>query len=104
LGVPLLDDNNAPLIQTGQQYPLNGPVTTPPPGSDTFVSAIAGGSTADVISASLAPGMGGTFAITLHLNSGLSTNPNTTLTIAQGFFVSKAVTFPVANPGAPPGQ
>ncbi|HLK64878.1 MAG TPA: hypothetical protein VKU19_15655 [Bryobacteraceae bacterium] len=97
LGVPVLDDNNAPLIQTGVQYPQGGPVTTP----GEFVSAIAGGSTADVISATLQPGTVGTFAVVLHLNSGLSSNPTTSLTIAQDIYVSKAITFPVLNPAAP---
>jgi hypothetical protein len=93
----VLDDNNAPLIQTGIQYPQGGPVTTPV----SFVSAIVGGSTADVISATLQPGAVGTFQVTLHLNSGISSNPATTLTIAQDIYVSKVVTFPVLNPGAP---
>ncbi|HTS26676.1 MAG TPA: hypothetical protein VMH81_12445 [Bryobacteraceae bacterium] len=97
LGVPVLDDNNAPLIQTGLQYPANGPVTTP----TEFVSAIAGGSTADVISATLMPGTVGIFEVILHLNSGLTSNPTTSVTIAQDVYVSKAVTFPVLNPSAP---
>jgi hypothetical protein len=99
LGVPQLDDNISPLIQTGVQYPQGGPVTTPT--SDNFVSAIAGGSTADVISATLQPGTVGIFQVVLHLNSGISTNAATTLTIAQGLYVSTAVTFPVVNPAAP---
>jgi hypothetical protein len=93
----VLDDNNAPLIQTGIQYPQGGPVTTP----GSFVSAIAGGSTADVITATLQPGTVGTFQVTLHLNAGIPTNPATTLTIAQDIYVSKVVTFPVVNPAAP---
>ena len=97
LGVPVLDDNNSPLIQTGVQYPQNGPVTTP----GSFVSAIAGGSTADVISATLQPGTVGTFEVILHLNAGIATNPTTTLTIAQDIYVSRVVTFPVVNPAAP---
>jgi uncharacterized protein (TIGR03437 family) len=99
LGVPQLDDNNSPLIQTGVQYPQNGPVTTPT--ADSFVSAIAGGSTADVISATLQPGTVGIFQVVLHLNAGIATNPATPLTIAQSFFVSKVVTFPVVNPAVP---
>ncbi len=97
LGLPVLDDNNSPLIQTGIQYPQGGPVTTP----GEFVSAIAGGSTADVISATLQPGTVGTFEVILHLNSGISSNPTTSLTIAQDIYVSKAITFPVLNPLAP---
>jgi len=101
LGVPQLDDNLLPLIQTGIAFPKNGPLTTPPPGSDTFVSAIAGGSTADVISATLEPGSVGIYQVVLHLNAGISTNSTTALTIAQGAYVSKIVTFPVLNPAAP---
>jgi uncharacterized protein (TIGR03437 family) len=76
-------------------------LTTPPPGSDTFVSAIAGGSTADVISATLEPGSVGIYQVVLHLNAGISTNNTTALTIAQGAYVSKIVTLPVLNPVAP---
>jgi hypothetical protein len=97
LGVPVLDDNNSPFIQTGIQYPQNGPITVP----GSFVSAIAGGSTADVISATLQPGAVGTFQVVLHLNAGIATNPVTPLTIAQDIYVSKVVTFPVLNPAAP---
>jgi uncharacterized protein (TIGR03437 family) len=101
LGVPMLDDNISPLIQTGVQYPQNGPVTTPRQESCCFVSAIAGGSTADVITATLQPGTVGIFQVVLHLNTGIATDSATKLTIAQGAFVSKAVTFPVVNPAVP---
>jgi uncharacterized protein (TIGR03437 family) len=101
LGIPVLNDTIQSLIVAGVQYPLNGPVTTPPAGSDTFVSALAGGSTADVISATLQPGTVGVFEVILHLNSGISSNATTSLTIAQSTFVSKAITFPVLNPAAP---
>ncbi len=97
LGLPVLDDNIAPLIATGVQYPQGGPVTTP----GEFVSSIAGGSTADVISATLMPGTVGIFEVVLHLNSGLVSNPTTSLTIAQDVYVSQAITFPVLNPAAP---
>jgi hypothetical protein len=101
LGLPLLTDQNAGLIQTGVAYPANGPVTTPPQEQDTFVSSLAGGKTADVISATLLPGTVGTFKVILHLNSDIPTSNVTPLTIAQGFFVSKIVTLPVLNPAAP---
>src|ERR1039457_269779 len=39
LGLPVLNDGNKGLIQTGIQYPVDGPVTTPA----SFVNAIAGG-------------------------------------------------------------
>ena len=46
----MLTDGNKDLIQTGFQYPASGPVTTPA----SFVNSIAGGKTADVISATIA--------------------------------------------------
>ncbi len=97
LGVPILTGDNSGFINTGIAYPMGGPVTTP----GEFVSAIAGGSTADVITATLLPGTVGTFKVILHLNSGIPSNPNTALTIAQDIYVSKIVTFPVVNPAAP---
>ncbi|MBZ5624721.1 MAG: hypothetical protein LAQ69_39385 [Acidobacteriia bacterium] len=97
LGLPVLDDNNSPFIQTGVAFPANGPVTTP----GSFVSAIAGGKTADVISATLQPGTVGTFKVILHLNSDIPTSNTTSLTIAQDIYVSRIVTFPVLNPAAP---
>lgn len=101
LGLPLLDDTNAGLIQTGVPYPLNGPVTTPRFDSCCFVSSIVGGKTADVISATLQPGTVGTFKVILHLNADIPTSNVTPLTIAQFTFVSKIVTLPVLNPAAP---
>jgi uncharacterized protein (TIGR03437 family) len=95
LGLPVLNDTIAALINTGVQYPQGAPVTTP----GLPVSSLAGGSTADVITATLLPGTVGTFKVTLHLNSGLITNPATPLTIAQDLFVSRAITLPVQAPG-----
>src|ERR1019366_1251558 len=94
LGLPVLDDNNVSAIQTGIQFPLGGPVTAP----NSSVSSLLGGSTADVITATLAPGLVGVFKVTLHLNGGLLTNPVAPLTIAQDIYVSKQVTLPVLNP------
>jgi uncharacterized protein (TIGR03437 family) len=93
LGLPVLNDTNSSLIATGSQYPTGAPQTQPT--KDQFVSALAGGSTADVLSATLMPGSVGTFRLDLHLNSGLTTNQYTALTIAQSTFVSNAVTIPV---------
>jgi uncharacterized protein (TIGR03437 family) len=93
LGLPVLNDTNSSLITTGVQYPPGAPQTQPT--KDQFVSALAGGSTADVLSATLMPGTVGTFRVDLHLNSGLSSNQYTALTIAQSTFVSNAVTIPV---------
>ena len=79
LGVPVLTDGNKDLIQTGIQYPAGGPVTTPV----SFVNSIAGGKTADVISATLLPGSVGLYQVLLHLNPDLPTDTFSQLTIAQ---------------------
>jgi hypothetical protein len=93
LGLPVVSDATKDLIQTGVKYPAGGPNTQPV----SFVSSLAGGSTADVLSASLLPGTVGIFQVLLHLNSGLATNADTTLTIAQDVYVSNVVTFPLSG-------
>jgi uncharacterized protein (TIGR03437 family) len=94
LGLPVLNGDNQPLIVTGIKFPANGPVTAPV----SFVNAIAGGKTADVISATLLPGTVGNFQVLLHLNPDVTSDPFTALTIAQDVFVSNVVTLPVVNP------
>jgi uncharacterized protein (TIGR03437 family) len=91
LGPPIVTNATENLIQTGAQYPPGSPNTVPV----NFVSSLAGGDTADVLSASLLPGTVGIFQVVLHLNSGLGTNADTTLTIAQDIYVSNVVTFPL---------
>ncbi|MGA2268477.1 MAG: hypothetical protein ABSH44_08420 [Bryobacteraceae bacterium] len=93
LGMPVITDVIRNLIQTGIPYPQGAPNTVPL----SFVSALAGGSTADVLAATLMPGTVGNFQVILHLNSGLTTNDYTTLTIAQDVYVSNVVTFAVAS-------
>jgi uncharacterized protein (TIGR03437 family) len=100
LGLPALNDQVAAALQTGVQYPADAPPTAPPNDADHSISALAGGSTADVLSASLLPGTVGTYKVVLHLNPGLSSSSTTNLTIAQSTFVSNIVTFPLANPAA----
>ncbi len=95
LGLPALTTSLQQLLVDGQQYPLNGPITAPPPGSNTFVSATAGGTTADVLQATVLPGSVGLFEILLHLNAQLPSNAATSLTIAQYTYVSNAIAFPV---------
>ena len=95
LGLPVLNDTLQTLLADGQQFPLNGPVTRPPGGSATFVSAMAGGSTADVLQATILPGSVGLFEVLLHLNPSLPSNAATTLTIAQGTYISNSIAFPV---------
>jgi uncharacterized protein (TIGR03437 family) len=93
LGLPVLGDTVGSLLQTGVQWPGGQPETTP----QEAVSSLAGGSTADVISATLVPGSVGTFKLKLHLNSSLSTNSAAPLTIAQSTFVSNVAHIPVAS-------
>jgi uncharacterized protein (TIGR03437 family) len=95
LGVPVLTDGNKDLIQTGVKYPVGGPVTSP----TSSVNSIAGGKTADVISATLMPGSVGIYQVLLHLNPDLPTDSFTQLTIAQDIYVSNIVTLPVVSGG-----
>jgi uncharacterized protein (TIGR03437 family) len=99
LGLPTLNDNIQGLVQTGIQYPLNGPPTVP----QQFVSSTVGGSTADVIQATMQPGSVGGNEVVLHLNSGLVTSPTTFATIAQNDFTSNQVAFPLVSPGGNSG-
>ena len=94
LGVPVLTGDNQSLIVTGAQFPSDGPVTSPA----SSVNSIAGGKTADVISASLLPGTVGNFQVLLHLNPSAVTDPYTQLTIAQDVYVSNIINLPVVNP------
>jgi uncharacterized protein (TIGR03437 family) len=100
LGLPALNDSITPLLQTGLQWPIGGPVTQPPSDTDNnqSVSSLAGGKTADVISATLLPGTVGTFEVLLHLNGDIPSDPAMPFTIAQGSFVSNVATLPVVNP------
>jgi len=92
LGLPdLTDPNVQAAILTGMQYPVGAPVTVP----TSAGSAIAGGFTADVVTATLQPGTVGIYQILLHLNASLTSNNFTTLTFSQDTFTSKTVTFPV---------
>jgi uncharacterized protein (TIGR03437 family) len=90
LGLPVLTSDVQPYVLTGVTY--QGSAANTPMQS---VSSLAGGKTANVLAAGLAPGMVGVYAIYLQLNTGLPTDPLTQLTIAQNLFVSNIVTFPV---------
>jgi len=77
---------------TGLKY--SGPVLNDP---NSFVSSLAGGSTANVISAGLAVGQVGVYKVVLELNSGLTYNPLGQLTISQDIYTSNIVTIPIGN-------
>jgi hypothetical protein len=94
LGLPVLSDTVSSTLTTGSVWPKGLPITSP----IVSVSAIAGGSTADVLNATLLPGTVGGFLVTLHLNASIPTNTSTVLSIAQGEFVSNAVNIPVVAP------
>lgn len=94
LGLPVLTGGNQSFVATGVQYPVGGPVTSP----QQAANAIVGGSTADVLQATLLPGSTGLFEVLLHLNPGLGTNIYTSLTVAQGLFVSNPTAIAVLSP------
>jgi hypothetical protein len=79
-----------PAFATGRRY--DGPITAQPV---EFVSSLAGGKTANVITANPLPGSIGVFEVHLELNSDLPTDPLTQLTIAQSVYLSNIITFPV---------
>jgi hypothetical protein len=78
---------------TGGKY--KGPALNDP---RAFVSSLAGGSTANVISANLAPGMVGVYEVRLELGLGTPPSPLTQLTISQDIYTSNIVTIPVVDP------
>lgn len=93
MGLPVLNSAVQQYIVTGAQYPIGAPVTVP----QQFPNSLAGGSTADVITSTLMPGTVGLFEVVLHLSPGLATNGNTSLTVAQGAYVSNPVSIPVVS-------
>jgi uncharacterized protein (TIGR03437 family) len=87
-GLGLLTTPNSSYA-TGRRY--DGPPAQPV----DFVSSLAGGKTANVLEATPLTGSVGIWIVQLQLNSGLPTDPATHLTIAQSFYVSNAIAFPV---------
>jgi uncharacterized protein (TIGR03437 family) len=90
LGLTQAPDGSFPN-NTGQIY--NGPVQNVPLAPVDNVQA--GGSTANVLSSGLKPGMLGVYEVKIQLSTALTTNPNTQLYIAQNVFTSNIVTIPV---------
>jgi uncharacterized protein (TIGR03437 family) len=85
-------DEQRRLQDTGRIF-RGDPQNTP----REFVSSLAGGKTANVLSANMKPGAIGIYEVVLELNSDIPTDPRTQLTIAQDVYVSNIVTIPVAN-------
>jgi hypothetical protein len=75
--------------------PYAGPAVNAPIGS---VSSLVGGSTAQVIFASLMVGQVGLYQITLELSPDMTPNLQSQMTISQGLNTSNIVTIPVAVP------
>jgi len=80
-------------IVTDQSEALDAPVTP-------VDSILAGGSTANIVASGYVPGLVGVYQVYFQINSSLGSDPQTQLTIAQQYFVSNVVTFPVLVPVA----
>jgi len=81
-------------IYTGQVV-LAGETNPPVTPVDSILTA---GSSANILSAALVPGLVGVYYVQFQLSSALTTNLLTQTTIAQQAFVSNVVTFPVVAP------
>jgi phage tail sheath gpL-like len=95
LGLVMPDEAQA-AIQDGIKYrgtPYNDPVS--------FVSSLAGGSTANVIAAGLMVGLVGVHEVLLELSPATPASTQTQLTISQDIYTSNIVTIPVLNPNSP---
>ncbi|MDR3719570.1 MAG: hypothetical protein P4K98_12270 [Bryobacteraceae bacterium] len=62
---------------------------------DGFVAGLIGGKTANILFSGLKPGYVGVYQIDMELNTSLTTDPMTTLTISQLYQVSNIVSIPV---------
>jgi len=60
-----------------------------------FVAGLIGGKTANILFSGLKPGYVGVYQIDMELNTSLTTDPKTTLTISQLYQTSNIVTIPV---------
>jgi uncharacterized protein (TIGR03437 family) len=63
--------------------------------TDGFVAGLIGGKTANILFSGLKPGYVGVYQIDMELNTSLTTDPMTTLTISQLYQVSNIVSIPV---------
>ena len=88
----LQDTSDFVAMVNGQPFngsPLNN-VT-----DNGFIAALVGGKTANVLFSGLRVGYVGIYQVDLELNSGLTTDPKTTLTISQLYQTSNIVSIPV---------
>ena len=93
-GLGLTDNQQA--VATGQPTP-EGAVAKVPLVAEDFVSSQFGGRTAQVEFVGLMEGSVGVYQVNLRTNTDLVDNPATPLWIAQGLFISNAISLPVKN-------
>ena len=98
LGLPLIRQRRGSLITTGVKYPPGGPITSPPNTTDTSLSSLAGGKTADVLSADAHAGNRRNVQGDAAPECGYTDGSRNQVTIAQNVYVSNVVTIPVVNP------
>jgi uncharacterized protein (TIGR03437 family) len=94
---PVNPDSAQVMAITGERY--SGPVLNTP---REFVSSLAGGSTANVISAGLEQGGRGLYRVVLELSPGtaVGTNKYAGLTISQFIYTSNTANVPIRDPNA----
>lgn len=85
------DQNSGQIFRGGSQNPAATPID----------SILAGGTSANILSAFLVPGLVGVYEVLFQLSNGQGTNSATQLTIAQQAHVSNVVTFAVGPQPAP---
>ena len=83
-------------IVTGGKY--HGPEVNDP---QTFVSSLAGGATANLVSSGLKVGAIGIYQVLLELGTGTAPNQTAQVTISQDIYTSNIVTIPVSDPNTP---
>ncbi len=91
-GLGALQDPNGNALAPATASPYNGPQPNSPTNT---VSATVNGSTGQVVTAGLAAGGVGVYAVQVILPSSLTANAQTPVYIAQNAFVSNTVTIPV---------
>jgi uncharacterized protein (TIGR03437 family) len=89
-----LGPTNPPDIYSGE---IITPGNVNPPATPVD-SILAAGSSANILSATLVPGLLGVYQVEFQLSAALTTDLLTELTIAQQAYVSNVVTFPVVAP------
>ncbi|HEV8144736.1 MAG TPA: hypothetical protein VGP79_00065 [Bryobacteraceae bacterium] len=91
--------------EEAKQALTDGGIYQGPPNNDpdSSVSALAGGSTANVLAAGLKVGSIGLYEVVLELNASISTNLAAQVTISQDIYTSNIVTIPIVSPLPPSG-